>query len=237
MASSIEETNLADDSITPCQDNLVQTTDDETEGESSLSRRARFSDQPVEKSGWIEVCQSEPQVVTFTGVVTRGQSQGQHVKVQLEMTEDEYTKLNQSDDSQEKGCIFGKRVGPHIFLMSILFMPFSFLSSFCISFYLGTLTWYNSIVYFSEEKTIFHKLLLCPVLILTYPFTIGISSFVLALYSCIIQLSWFLNHWWREIRDFEKGFYGWVCNKLDISQCAPYDIVVLDESGEIQLSR
>lgn len=240
MASSIEETiNDCVPSTSAGADNLIPSTDDEIEGDSSLTRRARFNEQPVEKSGWIEVCQSEPQIVTFTGVVARGESQGQQVQVQLELTEDEYSKLNISNETAppEKGCVFGKSVGPHIFFMSIVFMPFSFISSFFMSFYLGTLAWYNTIVYFSEERTVFHKLLICPLLILTFPFTIGISAFFLGLYGCIIQLSWFLNHWCREIRDLEKGFYGWVCNKVGISQCAPYNIVILDECGEIQMHR
>ena len=232
MASSIEVTEEE-----TCALNSGEDIDDTNE--SSLSRRARFSEHPVEKSGWIEICQSEPQVVTFTGIVQTGQIPGQQVKVQLEMTEDELTKLNQSveDETAENKCIFNKRCGPHIVCFTFLFIPLSFISSFCISFYLGTLTWYNSIVYFSEERTIWHKLFICPVVILTYPFTVGLSACCLGLYSCIVQISWFWHHWYREVRDFEKGFYGWMCNKLDISQCSPYDIVILNESGEIQNPR
>lgn len=227
MASSIEESA---DEPSPADTLLYG------ERDSSLARRARFNEQPVDKSGWIEVCQSEPQVVTLTGVVTRGHMPGQQVKVQLEMTEDDFARFNEKHEksSAKRRWVFDRRNGPHIFLMTILFMPISFISSLCISFYLGTLTWYNIIVFFSEEKSIVHKLTICPFVILTYPFTIGVSAFILALYSCIVQLSWFFNLWWQEVQDFEKGFYGWVCDKLHIPQCSPYDIVVLNECGEIQ---
>ena len=204
--------------------------------ETSLTRRAHFKEQPVERSGWIEIGESDQQVVTFTGTVTRGQCQGQQVEIQLEMTDDELTKLNQAS-LKESECVFATDKGPHIFLLSIIFMPFSFISSLVISFYLGTLTWYNAIVYFNEEKTIWHKILFCPILIITFPFTIGLSALGIALYSCVIQLSWFMDHWCSQIRDFEKGFYGWLCDFLNLSQCSPYDIVVLNESGEVEVTR
>ena len=204
--------------------------------ETSLTRRARFSEQPVDRSGWVEIGQPDHQVVTFTGTVKIGQCQGQQVKVQLEMTDDELTKLNQSE-SEKSECVFTKDKGPHIFLLSIVFMPFSFISSLFMSFYLGTLTWYNAIVYFSEERTFCHKVLLCPVLIITFPFTICLTALGIALYSCIIQLSWFMDHWCSQIRDFEKGFYGCVCDLFNLPQCSPYDIVVLNESGEVEVTR
>ena len=210
----------------------IQTDDNET----SLTRRARFSEQPVDRSGWVEIGQPDHQVVTFTGTVKIGQCQGQQVKVQLEMTDDELTKLNQSD-SESSECVFTSDKGPHIFLLSILFMPFSFISSLFMSFYLGTLTWYNAIVYFSEERTIWHKVFLCPILIITFPFTICLSALGIALYSCIIQLSWFMGHWCAQIRDFEKGFYGWICDLFSLPQCSPYDIVILNESGEVEVTR
>ena len=202
----------------------------------SLTRRARFSEQPVDKTGWIEISQSDQQVVTFTGTVKRGQCQGQQVRVRLEMTNDELTRLNQSDLSNSE-CVFTADKGPHIFLLSVVFMPFSFISSLLISVYLGTLTWYNTVVYFSEERTLWHRVLLCPILIITFPFTIGLTAFGIAIYSCVIQLSWFMNHWCSQIRDFEKGFYGWVCDLFNIPHCSPYDIVVLNESGELEVTR
>lgn len=243
MASFIEESvthpggNIAQcHSDIESEDQLVtQSPLIQNNAESSLSRRARFNEQPVEKSGWVEISQSEPQMVTFTGLVTRGQSQGQQVKVQLEMTRDKLAKFSEKEELSDDECLLGKRRGPHVLLLSFLFIPFSFVSSLCMSFYLGTLTWYNAVVYFSEEKSLAHKLLLCPILILTYPFTVGLSAIFLAFYSSIIQLSWYLNHWYREIRDLEKGLYGWVCNKFGISHCSPYSVIILNESGEIQV--
>ncbi|GBP42207.1 Transmembrane protein 169 [Eumeta japonica] len=55
----------------------------------------------------------------------------------------------------------------------------------------------------------------------------GLHVFLLGLYAGIIQLSFSGSNWWKEVCDFEKGFYGWLCNFLGVSECSPYEVVVL----------
>lgn len=71
------------------------------------------------------------------------------------------------------------------------------------------------------------RILISPFLILFYPFLIVLLSFGLGLYAAVIQISWLWDSWIKEITDFEKGFYGWLCNALDLSECSPYQVVVL----------
>lgn len=130
--------------------------------------------------------------------------------------------------------MFGAGKGPHIVLFSILCFPAAFLASLCVSFYFGALTWYNLYIYFSEERTIWHKVFLCPILILTFPFTVGLSALGIALYAGIKQISWYFMSWKTEFLDFEKGFYSWFCGKLDLPQCSPYEIVILNEDSELE---
>ncbi len=178
------------------------------------------------------VLSSGHRTITMTGTIKRGHKSGQSVEVQLQMSQEELNKLNRSfieDDKKADDCIWGIRKGMHILIFSMCFIPFSFISSLCMSFYVGTIGWYNLYLYLSEERTIWHKIFLCPLLILFFPFLIGLSALGVAFYAAGIQISWYLSSWQRQIRDFEKGFYGWVFSKLGVPQCAPYEIVVLDD--------
>ncbi|CAH1772715.1 unnamed protein product [Owenia fusiformis] len=173
-------------------------------------------------------------IVTMTGTITRGNQIGQTVDVELKLSQDELRKLNQSFDSEDDDpnpdCVWGPKKGLHIFLFTLLVIPVALVLSFCVAFYMGIMMWYNMFIYFSEERTIWHKIFICPLLILFLPFLIVLVSLGIGLYACIIQISWWFRSWKREIRDYEKGFYGWICNKLDIAECSPYEVVILDES-------
>ena len=136
---------------------------------------------------------SNGRLVTMTGTIKRGQKVGQLVEVQLQLSEDELSKLQQSciedDKKVDDSCIWGLDKGPHIVVLTLLCTPFAFLASVAMSFYIGTIAWYNVYLNLSEERTIWHKVLLCPVLILTFPIFIVLSTLCIGLYASIIQVS------------------------------------------------
>ena len=171
-------------------------------------------------------------IVTMTGTIKRGKKSEETVQVQLKLSENEINKLTESftgyDEGPKNYC--GLSQGPHLLLFTLLFMPLAMVMSLCMSFYLGTQAWYNLYLYLSEERTIWHRILLCPWLILLFPFTIMLLSVSLGLWGAVVQVSWYWASWLREMRDPEKGFYGWLFGKLQVPQCAPYQIVILDET-------
>ncbi|XP_005101638.1 transmembrane protein 169 [Aplysia californica] len=175
---------------------------------------------------------SDSQRVTMTGMVTRGSSVGQPVEVQMELTETEFLRLTSRESHPKpkgtRGC--DRYQGVHIILWSVLCMPVAMVISLCMSFYNGAMTWYNLIIYFSEEKSWVHKLTLCPILILSFPLTVGLSSVAISLVAMVMQISWSWRVWWAEFCDGEKGFYGWFCSKIGLPNCSPYEVVVLDDA-------
>ncbi|GAB1606724.1 transmembrane protein 169 [Argonauta hians] len=178
----------------------------------------------------------ERHFVTMTGTVARGYQAGQIVDVQLQISRDELRKLTLERGSNEDKMKYklspvyscGLHSGLHVILFTILCVPFAWMASLGYSFYIGCNTWYNIYLYFSEEKTIWHKISICPVLILTFPFTVGLSSLSLSFYASMIQISWDFFRWFIEFQDYEKGFYGWFCNWVNLNQCSPYEVVILD---------
>lgn len=171
--------------------------------------------------------------VTLTGTIKRGHKKNQVVEVELKLTQAELDQMNKSTitvDDKEDGAKCGLRKGLHILLLTVLFFPFALISSLAVCFYVGTMCWYNIYLNLSEERTIWHKAFLCPLLILFYPVLIILSAFGIGLYAAVIQISWFLSSWLKEIKDFDKGFYGWLCSKLRIPECAPYEVVILDDT-------
>lgn len=155
------------------------------------------------------------------------------IQVQLELTENEYLRLTsrepQSVTDDKHKC--GRNHGPHIVLWSIICIPVAMVISVCISFYNGSMTWYNFVTYFSEEKSFLHKLAVCPLLILSFPLTVGLSAFLVALAASVMQISWSWPWWWEEICDGEKGFYGWFCGRVGLPRCSPYQVVVLNDTS------
>uniref|UniRef100_S4RHY9 Transmembrane protein 169b n=1 Tax=Petromyzon marinus TaxID=7757 RepID=S4RHY9_PETMA len=176
--------------------------------------------------------------VTLTGTITRGKKKGQLVDIHLSLTEKEL--LETTTPAQTHGvernrchsrCRCGLNHGPHASLWSLLCLPFAFVASLVVAFYYGTITWYNVFLVYNEQRTFWHKVTLCPLLMLLYPLLIAVTSLSLAAYAAVAQLSWSFTAWWGAVSDPEKGFFGWLCSHLGLEECAPYSIVELIESG------
>ena len=151
----------------------------------------------------------------------------------MEVTETEFLRLTSGDpnsrpEANKKGL--SKVQGPHVLLRSVLCMPVAMVISLCMAFYNGAMTWYNLITYLSDEKTWLHKLTLCPLVILSFPVTVGASALCLSLVASFMQVSCTWRGWWMEFCDGEKGFYGWLCSKIGLPDCCPYQVVILDDS-------
>ncbi|NXU48303.1 TM169 protein, partial [Turnix velox] len=179
--------------------------------------------------------------VTLTGTITRGKKKGQMVDIHVTLTDKEMQELAKSkeppkDLPEKKKCDVGLDRGPHIVLWTIICLPFIFVVSFVVSFYYGTITWYNIFLVYNEERTFWHKITFCPFLIIFYPIIIMVVSFSLGLYSAVAQVAWSFGYWWCAVRDMEKGFCGWLCGKLGLEDCSPYSIVELLDSDNISSS-
>lgn len=178
--------------------------------------------------------------VTLTGTITRGKKKGQMVDIHVTLTDKELQELAKSKEppkedvpEKKKKCDVGLDRGPHIVLWTIICLPIIFVVSFVVSFYYGTITWYNIFLVYNEERTFWHKITFCPFLIIFYPIIIMVVSFSLGLYSAVAQVAWSFGYWWRAVRDMEKGFCGWLCSKLGLEDCSPYSIVELLDSDNI----
>lgn len=182
--------------------------------------------------------------VTLTGTITRGKRKGQMVDIYMTLTDKELRDMARSKErldaecdgvaeAKQKPCTLGVGQGPHVLLWSLSCSPFIFLLSFITSFYYGTLTWYNIFLVYNEERSFLHKITLCPLLILSYPVLIVVLCVCMGVYAAVNQLSWVFGEWWLAVRDLEKGFCGWMCGKLGLEDCAPYNVVELLDSDNL----
>lgn len=203
-------------------------------------------------STWRKVgTSSQTKHVTMTGTITRGKKRGQSVDIELDLTEHELTQLSnnlnevRSSDSNVTDCdgeentshsCCSVKTGLHIIFLGILCFPFVFLAAILVCFYFGLLTWHNVFSYFYDEKTLAHRIFICPLLILIFPIFIILTAFCISIYAAAIQISWSYENWKNEIGSFEKGFYGWLCSWLSIESCSPYSVVVLADPDNSVLS-
>ncbi|XP_054642323.1 transmembrane protein 169 [Dunckerocampus dactyliophorus] len=208
----------------------------------STEEGAKFLCTPTnEGGGWS--LPPDSRYVTLTGTITRGKKKGQVVDIHVTMTEKELRELAMSKerlnaeceagDDSKRACRLGVCQGPHVVLWSISCAPVVFILSFITSFYYGTLTWYNVFLVYNEERTFWHKITICPFLIIFYPVLIMPMALSLALYSAVVQVSWALSGWWQAVRDLEKGFCGWACGKMGLEDCSPYSIIELLDSDTV----
>nr|XP_054752127.1 transmembrane protein 169-like [Lytechinus pictus] len=122
--------------------------------------------------------------------------------------------------------------GPHIVLLSILSLPVVFLCAVCVIGYIGVLTWYNVFLHYFDERTLVHRLTICPLLILTLPLILFSVTLSLSIYASVQQISWHLESWWDSVRDLEKGFFAKICSSLGLTECCPYEVIVRREEDD-----
>ncbi|XP_010901739.1 transmembrane protein 169 [Esox lucius] len=209
--------------------------------ERSTEEGSKFLTTPTGEGGWSDrSVPPDSRYVTLTGTITRGKKKGQMVDIHVTLSERELREMARSKErldaeceggaGAKRSCGFGFYQGPHVILWSISCAPVVFLLAFITSFYYGTLTWYNVFLVYNEERTFWHKVTICPFLIIFYPLLIMPVALSLALYSALAQVSWAFSEWWLSVRDLEKGFCGWACGKLGLEDCSPYSIVELLDS-------
>lgn len=169
--------------------------------------------------------------LTMTGTIKRGKKKGQNVDVKLNISREELEIIEAAIVAEEYNKMDISKCslynGPHIFLFSLICIPFVACISALYSFYMGTMAWYNVFSHVTENFNWIKKAVLAPIVILAYPFLIVIFTMGLGLYAGIVQLTFSAANWWKDVCDFEKGFYGWLCNTLGMSECSPYEVVVL----------
>ncbi|XP_011487994.1 transmembrane protein 169 [Oryzias latipes] len=210
--------------------------------ERSTEEGAKFLHTPTgEGESWS--LPPDSRYVTLTGTITRGKKKGQVVDIHVTLTEKEIRGLAKSKERLDaeceagegstRNCTLGVGRGPHVVLWSISCAPIVFVLSFITSFYYGTLTWYNVFLVYNEERTFWHKITICPFLIIFYPMLIMPVAVFLALYSAVVQVSWAFSEWWQSVKDLEKGFCGWACGKLGLEDCSPYSVVELLDSDTV----
>ncbi|XP_053615239.1 transmembrane protein 169 [Plodia interpunctella] len=169
--------------------------------------------------------------LTMTGTIKRGKKKGQNVDVKLNISREELEIIEAAIVAEEYNKMDISKCslynGPHVFLFSLVCIPIVACVSAIYSFYMGTLTWYNIFTHVTENLSYVKRVFLAPIVILLYPFLIVIFTVGLGLYAGIVQLTFSGANWWKDVCDFEKGFYGWLCSTLGVSECSPYEVVVL----------
>lgn len=169
--------------------------------------------------------------LTMTGTIKRGKKKGQSVDVKLNISREELEIIEAAIVAEEYNKMDISKCslynGPHIFLFTLICIPFVALISGAYSFYIGTMAWYNIFNYIAEEMSVCKKLIIGPIVVMLYPFLIFIFTVGLGLYAGIVQLTFSGANWWKGVCDFEKGFYGWLCNTIGMSECSPYEVVIL----------
>lgn len=163
----------------------------------------------------------------MTGTIKRGKLPEKSFDIQLSVTPDHLSKLEKRvHDKYHDRCFCGLRRGPHVFLISLLTIPFMLLYSTIQAFFLGSMTWFNIFLYYNEERSCCHKLL-SPFVLLVYPLWIVPVTLGLGLYGGLRVVSWYWDSLVQELRDPDSGFMAWVCTKLSLPDCAPYQVVLL----------
>ena len=95
--------------------------------------------------------------LTVTGTIKRGKNKGESFDVHLKMNRELLTKMEkEANKKEDSGCCCGLNRGLHIFILSLICVPFLWIFCTLYAFYMGTLTWYNIFIYYNEQRTCCH---------------------------------------------------------------------------------
>ena len=144
--------------------------------------------------------------------------------IQLKLTADNLRQLErQAHLKYHDKCFCGLNRGPHVLLLSLVSLPFALVYATLLSFYLGTLTWYNIFLHYNEERGCCHKLL-SPFVLLAYPFWIVPVTAGLGAFGALLQVSWYWDSWLQALRAPDGGFFAWFCDCIGVPDSAPYRV-------------
>lgn len=170
--------------------------------------------------------------LTVTGTIKNGKNKGECFDVHLKMNRDRLASIEKEANlKKSSSCCCGLNRGLHIFFTSLILVPFLWIFCTFYAFYMGTITWYNIFIYYNEQRSCCHTIFVSPFVLLLYPVWIIPVTFGLGIYGGFSQISWYWPNWRKELTDPEKGFFGWLCNKLRIPDCSPYQVVILTSLG------
>ena len=123
--------------------------------------------------------------LTMTGTMRKKRREVSVYDVQMSLTPEGLAKIERkARDKYHDRCFCGLRRGLHVFVLSLLAVPFAWVYATLSAFYTGTLTWYNVFTHYNEERGCCHKLL-SPLVLLAYPVSMNGSSLSLTLESQI----------------------------------------------------
>lgn len=172
--------------------------------------------------------------LTVTGTIKNGKNKGECFDVHLKMNRDRLASIEKEANlKKSSSCCCGLNRGLHIFFTSLILVPFLWIFCTFYAFYIGTITWYNIFIYFNEQRSCCHTIFVSPCVLLLYPIWIIPVTLGLGIYGGVSQVSWHWANWRKELTDPEKGFFGWLCNKLSLPDCSPYQVVILTSLGDI----
>ena len=114
--------------------------------------------------------------LTMTGTMRKKRREVSVYDVQMSLTPEGLAKIERkARDKYHDRCFCGLRRGLHVFVLSLLAVPFAWVYATLSAFYTGTLTWYNVFTHYNEERGCCHKLL-SPLVLLAYPVSMNGSS-------------------------------------------------------------
>ena len=100
--------------------------------------------------------------LTVTGTIKNGKNRGESFDVHLKMKRDKLAQIEKEADPKKSSscCCCGLNRGPHVFLTSLLLLPFLWIFCTFYAFYMGTITWYNIFIYYNEQRSCCHTVTL-----------------------------------------------------------------------------